>query len=216
MAVDFPSSPTVGQTFTSGGVTWMWDGVKWTSTGAATGLYLPLAGGAMQGDLILNRDAQVALGAATKAQVDAKLSLVGVTNGSDALAGQIGEVISSVVASPGVTLTTAVNANVTSIALTAGDWDVQGEVWFAQSANLTQIQAGITPVSSVIPTSPPTIDRAVVVINATLTGGARECVGLRTCRVSLSAGATYYLVGSAVFASGTASAYGNIWARRVR
>ena len=72
MAVDFPSSPTVGQTFTSGGVVWLWDGVKWTSTGAATGLYLPLAGGAMQGDLILNRDAQVALGAATLEQVQAR------------------------------------------------------------------------------------------------------------------------------------------------
>ena len=215
MAVDFPSSPIVGQTFTSGGVVWMWDGVKWTSTGAATGLYLPITGGTMTGDLILNRDAVVPLGAATKEQVDAKLSLVGVTNGSDALAGQIGEVISSVVPSPGVTLTTSVAANVTSIALTAGDWDVQGEVWFAQSANLTQIQTGVTPVSAAIPTSP-TIDRAIVLINATLTGGARECVGLRTCRVSLSAGAAYYLVATAIFASGTASAYGNIWARRVR
>ena len=40
----------------------------------------------------------------------------------------IGEVISSNVTT-GVALTTAVAANVTSISLTAGDWDVQGEVW---------------------------------------------------------------------------------------
>ena len=72
MALDFPSSPGVGQQFTSGGVTWIWDGTKWTAQGSGPGLYLPLTGGTMTGDLILNRDAQVALGAATKEQVDAR------------------------------------------------------------------------------------------------------------------------------------------------
>ena len=28
-ALDFPSSPTLGQTFISHGVTFVWDGVKW-------------------------------------------------------------------------------------------------------------------------------------------------------------------------------------------
>ena len=71
-AIDFPSSPTTGQTFTSGGTTWIWDGVKWTSTSAATGLYLPLTGGTMTGDLILNRDAVAPLQAATFEQVQAR------------------------------------------------------------------------------------------------------------------------------------------------
>ena len=38
MAIDFPASPINGQKYSSGGVTWTWDGVKWTivaSTGAA-------------------------------------------------------------------------------------------------------------------------------------------------------------------------------------
>jgi len=72
MAIDFPSSPTVGQSVTIGGVTWTWDGVKWTAAGTGVGVYLPLTGGTMTGDLILNRDPQVALGAATKQSVDAR------------------------------------------------------------------------------------------------------------------------------------------------
>ena len=70
--LDFPSSPGVGQVVTIGGVTWTWDGVKWTAAGTGTGIYLPLTGGTMTGDLILNRDPVVALGAATKQSVDAR------------------------------------------------------------------------------------------------------------------------------------------------
>ncbi len=29
MAIDFPSSPTVGQTVTAGDKTWSWNGEKW-------------------------------------------------------------------------------------------------------------------------------------------------------------------------------------------
>ena len=72
MALDFPTSPGVGQVVTIGGVTWTWDGVKWTAAGTGTGIYLPLTGGTMTGDLILNRDPVVALGAATKQSVDAR------------------------------------------------------------------------------------------------------------------------------------------------
>ena len=32
MAIDFPSSPTTGQVFIVGSVTYIWDGTKWTSS----------------------------------------------------------------------------------------------------------------------------------------------------------------------------------------
>ena len=31
--IDFPASPTVGQSFTAAGVTWIWDGAKWLPSG---------------------------------------------------------------------------------------------------------------------------------------------------------------------------------------
>jgi hypothetical protein len=43
--LDFPASPTVGQQFTAAGVTWTWDGTKWTAAGLSGG-YLPLTAGA--------------------------------------------------------------------------------------------------------------------------------------------------------------------------
>ena len=40
MAIDFPSSPTVGQSFTSGNQQWVWDGTKWVASGVASGLWV--------------------------------------------------------------------------------------------------------------------------------------------------------------------------------
>ena len=71
MALNFPSSPTLNQTFTSGLSTWTWDGVKWAPAGIAGSGYLPLGGGTLSGPLILNADPTVALGAATKEYADA-------------------------------------------------------------------------------------------------------------------------------------------------
>ena len=36
MALDFPNSPTIGDEFTGGGFTWVWDGTSWTKMAAAT------------------------------------------------------------------------------------------------------------------------------------------------------------------------------------
>lgn len=56
-------------------------------------------------------------------------NIVGVTNGSNAAAGSVGEYVT---ASPtGISLTTGTTINLTSISLTAGDWDVSGAVEFS-------------------------------------------------------------------------------------
>jgi hypothetical protein len=196
------------------------------STAQDLAAYLPLAGGTLAGPLVLAADPTAALGASTKQYVDTKvpiaggtmtgpLNMVGVTNGSDAAPGQIGEVISSVVLSPGVSLGSGVAANITSIALTAGDWDVQGEAWITFAPAITLLQCWISPTSaSAAPQA------AINGSRVTMSGAAGFFVGtnvfsLRPARVSLSAPATYYL-GVTATGGATNAAFGNIWARRVR
>ena len=40
MAIDFPNSPTTGDTFTVGNRTWKWDGTTWELVTTITGINL--------------------------------------------------------------------------------------------------------------------------------------------------------------------------------
>jgi len=82
MALDFPSSPTVGQIFTdpASGLSWRWDGVKWMQIAAAgSGPFVAKSGDTMTGLLLLSADPSAALGAVTKQYSDTKLPLAGGT-----------------------------------------------------------------------------------------------------------------------------------------
>ena len=73
---------------------------------------------------------------------------------TNASAGNIGEYISSTVASGApVALTTTVIANITSIALTAGDWDVWGSIGVS-AAPTTSARAWLNTVSATDPGAP--------------------------------------------------------------
>jgi hypothetical protein len=144
------------------------------------------------------------------------LPLNGVTNGSDAAAGQIGEVISSVITAP-VTLTTGAPANVTSVSLTAGDWDVQGEIWIAFGAGGgNAVQGAINNASAIIPSTITLGTSRGAITGPSFSASSTAILPPGACRVSLSAMTTYYLVAMAGFPSGTTTAMGKIWARRVR
>ena len=80
--IDFPASPTLGQQFTAAGVTWTWDGVKWSASGLSVA-YLPLSGGSMSGPIVLAADPTANLQAATKQYVDAAAAAVPVGIGSN-------------------------------------------------------------------------------------------------------------------------------------
>lgn len=49
MAIDFPSSPSVNDTFTVGDTIYKWDGTVWTSTVSGAVEFLPLTGGTVTG-----------------------------------------------------------------------------------------------------------------------------------------------------------------------
>lgn len=55
MAFDFPNAPTVGATYTSGGVTYTWDGTAWKGGPIAdAGMYVAKAGDTMSGNLTID------------------------------------------------------------------------------------------------------------------------------------------------------------------
>lgn len=161
--------------------------------------YLPLAGGALSGNLTVN----------------GQTIIKGTATNDSAAAGFIGEYISSLIVSPGTTLTTATPANITTISLTAGDWDVSGELWFAIGTGAaTQLTGAISSVSTGLPAIGVGIARGM--IQTAFQASVLQIIPLISTRVSLASTTTYYLVAQAVFPSGTTTCYGRIGARRER
>lgn len=136
----------------------------------------------------------------------------GTTAAGNATAGFVGEFVSSTISSgSAVSLTNNTNANVTSISLTAGDWDVIGNVSVVASGN--NLQASSCWVSTTSATLPD-VSLRTLAAGGLLVGD----VGLTTnfLRVNVSSTTTVFLSCQATFATGTATACGGIFARRVR
>jgi len=130
-------------------------------------------------------------------------------------AGSIGEYKQTVVAAASaVVLTTATSAQVASLALTAGDWDVSGYVGFVPGAttNITVAQGSLSKTTAEIDSGNGYTwlwDAAGAVPGAVNFEGA-----LPTVRFSLAAPATIYLNAEGTFSVSTLGAYGTIRARR--
>lgn len=139
-------------------------------------------------------------------------SIVGTATNNDAVAGNIGEYVSGTVAlGSAVTLTTATTANVTSISLTAGDWDVTGVVDFDLSGTtVSDFLMGTSTTSATLGSQDTYLEQALPFTSVTYSNN------VPTVRYSLSSTTTVYLVTSLSFTGGAAKAYGTIRARRVR
>lgn len=144
------------------------------------------------------------------------------TNDSGA-AGFLGELISSTVTSgSALSLSTGTAANLTSISLTAGDWDVSVSAAFntAATTTLTQLTAAAATTSATLPASPgypaSNENRSQHNFASFTPGTTAHSVVVPTYRVSLSATTTIYLVVRGAFAASTLTAQGYIQARRVR
>lgn len=138
----------------------------------------------------------------------------GTNTNDNAAAGYVGEYIESdVLIASAVSLSSGSSANVTSISLTAGDWEVHGSVGFNVSIGTSSVIGGISTTSSTLALL--SQKGAMIAINdSAATTGQMLPVGAR--RLSIASTTTVYLVARATFSSGSVSAYGIIWARRVR
>lgn len=140
--------------------------------------------------------------------------LVGTATNNSAAAGNVGEYVSSLVATgSAVSLTTATGANVTSISLTAGDWDVEGSINYNQTAaTATAIIGGTSSTSATVPTDGSEAYNGGIGTLLSETTGS----GITRKRFSLSGTTTVYLVAKATFSAGTVTAFGSLNARRAR
>jgi hypothetical protein len=144
------------------------------------------------------------------------VGIVGTTTNNSAQAGSIGEYISSSVI-PANAVATASNTpvNVTSISLTAGDWDVRGRLAHAGAGtnNYTQLKGSITTSSASYASADAGAVSQGVPVNSSVTD---PVFPLPTVRFSLSSTTTIYLVSYSVWTGSTLGSYGEISARRMR
>lgn len=162
------------------------------------------------------------LGAATATSINGSTvspgQYSGTTTNNNATAGNIGEFVTAQLLSASqISLTTSTAANITSISLTAGDWDVWGVINYAPGASTvtTDLVTGVNTTSATIPTVD-AMARAGVAYGAGVTGGLGTGISSPVARFSLASTTTVFLVGFAAFTTSTMQASGWINARRAR
>lgn len=146
------------------------------------------------------------------------LPLVGTTTNNNAAAGTVGEYISASVARSAITGINSTAANdITSISLTAGDWDVRGDFGLNPAGTTTMSYlAGWISATSATDPGAPNSGAYFLLEGITIAAGNPLCFPAGTIRLSLAATTTVYLSIFPIFSLSTAGAFGFIGARRVR
>ena len=141
--------------------------------------------------------------------------IVGTTTNDSASAGYVGEYISSnVPQASGVSMTTNTDTNITSISLTAGDWDVNGNVYL-EPTNINAFSDGKIWTSTTSATKPNDSSVTGILGSSSIYFNAMSFTA-PTIRVSVTGTTTVYLSARATFSAGTMTGYGNLTARRRR
>lgn len=144
-------------------------------------------------------------------------SYPGNSSGVAPAAGFLGEQIRSAVAvGSAIALTTATPANVTSISLTPGIWDVSGLIMYHNITASTITAGQNCSISTTTATLGTTGDNNALAqwLSASLAQGD-AVVSLPAYRLSLTTTTSAFLVAQTSFSAGTMSAYGRISATRV-
>ena len=146
--------------------------------------------------------------------VSSGAAILGTTTNDSAAVGYVGEYVESIVSSS-ASITSGTSANVTSISLTRGDWDVAGNVSFTIVGNVTQTVASVSTTSATVVASPNPGRASPAYASAAAPIINSPDVNVAPRRVSLGSSGSAFLVALATFTtSGTVK--GAIWARRVR
>ena len=138
---------------------------------------------------------------------------MGVTDGSNALPGQIGEyfVVNN---TAGLALGNQVNANLAQFTLSAGDWDVNAGIYFlaSSSAGSDELRGWTNTVSL---TQPDGTDGGLAIVSTTSAGLVNNLT-TPPMRLNLTASTTVYLSCWANYGTGNMTVKGFMCARRMR
>ena len=136
--------------------------------------------------------------------------IAGITTGAALNAGAIGQTITAT--GTAVSLTTATNTNITSIALTAGNWSITATIYFTPAGTTTTTieEAGISSTTATLPAIP-----LYTYMPMSLAAGVPIAFPLPSVIVNTSGTPTYYCVAQATFAVSTETATCTITAVRV-
>ncbi|WP_175978922.1 hypothetical protein [Burkholderia sp. BCC1047] len=136
--------------------------------------------------------------------------IVGTTTNNNASAGSVGEY--QAVTGSATALTSGAYTDIAALTLSAGDWDVEGSVGFANSGATTNaFVGGLSTVANTNPNSTPGV--GFTVSNA---AGSSTYLPTPVVRFSLASSTTVRLGAQANFTGGTVTGTGMIRARRVR
>lgn len=194
-------------------------GVSGLGTGVATGLGNNVTG---SGSPVLATSPTLVtptLGAATATSVTFSPTtggIVGTTTNDNAGAGKVGEYISStVLVGSAVSVTSTVSKTITSISLTAGDWDVSASIVTNPAGGTTtaSVIASTSLVDNTLETSP---GGGFVRLQVPIAAGTQAALAVGTTRISVASTTTVYLVANITFAVSTMAVFGFIGARRMR
>lgn len=138
--------------------------------------------------------------------------VVGTTTNNNAAAGYVGEFVSSqILFASAISISTGTPTNVTSISLTAGDWDVWGNILLIPTGASNNVLGGISTTSATMPNT-----SLIYIRQNTNTSAAAQGFPVPYQRVSLSGTTTVYLVAQISFSTGACTVCGGINARRAR
>lgn len=145
--------------------------------------------------------------------------LPGDTTNAVATAGNIGEIFSStIVAGSAVVLSTGTPANVATITLTAGTWDISAQPAFTGGATTqaTGIRASISTSSATENTAAPNFWSSSYTAGFTPFATFNLASSISPIRVALSGSQQYWLVARCEFTVAACNAFGSLRATRIK